>query len=206
MEHVASLAVARIERFLEQEPIVWLSTVRPDGTPHIVPIWFWWDGEALLVFSKPDAQKVRNLRARPSAMLALGDAEEDFDIGLIEGRAEILDGTTAEVLPAGHLAKYADRMAAIGLTPAEYAETYSLVDPDRARPLSRLARPDAAAERPGRRRAGQADRRTTTRSLGVDGEPFTPRPARRVPLAPRLVGDPSLRDWLADPRPAAGAG
>ena len=78
------LATARIVRFLEREPVVWLSTVRPDGQPHLVPTWFWWDGEALLVFSKPDARKVRNLRANPSVMLALGDAEEDFDIGLIE--------------------------------------------------------------------------------------------------------------------------
>ena len=69
-----TLAAARILRFLEREPIVWLSTVRPDGSPHLVPIWFSWDGEALLIFSKPGAQKVRNLRARPSVMLALGDA------------------------------------------------------------------------------------------------------------------------------------
>ena len=95
-----TLATARILRFLEHEPIVWLSTVRPDGSPHLVPIWFWWDGEALLVFSKPGAQKVRNLRAKPSVMLALGDAEDDFDVGLIEGRAELLDRPTREVLPA----------------------------------------------------------------------------------------------------------
>ena len=82
----STLAATRIRRFLEAEPVVWLSTVRPDGTPHLVPIWFWWDGEALLVFSKPDAQKVRNLRANPSVMLALGDAEADFDVGLVEGR------------------------------------------------------------------------------------------------------------------------
>ena len=40
-----SLAVTRIQRFLEEEAVVWLSTVRPDGTPHIVPVWFWWDGD-----------------------------------------------------------------------------------------------------------------------------------------------------------------
>ncbi|MBI3748768.1 MAG: pyridoxamine 5'-phosphate oxidase family protein [Chloroflexi bacterium] len=55
--------------------------LRPYGAPHIVPIWFWWDGDAILVFSKPDAQKFRNLRDRPQAMLALGDAEDDFDVG-----------------------------------------------------------------------------------------------------------------------------
>ena len=86
-----TVASARIRRFLEEEPVVWLSTVRPDGAPHIVPIWFWWDGGALVVASKPGAQKVRNLRANPSVMLALGDAEDDFDVGLVKGRAELLD-------------------------------------------------------------------------------------------------------------------
>jgi PPOX class probable F420-dependent enzyme len=104
-----------------------LSTVRPDGGPHLVPIWFWWDGEALLVFSKPGAQKVRNLRERPSVMLAVGNAEDDFDVGMFEGTAELLDEPTSEVLPAGHLTKYARQLAAMGLTPEEYAATYSQV-------------------------------------------------------------------------------
>jgi len=59
---------ARLDRFLSEEPVVWLSTVRPDGAPHLVPIWFTWDGTSLLVFSKPGAQKVRNLSANPVAM------------------------------------------------------------------------------------------------------------------------------------------
>ena len=122
-----SLAVTRIQRFLEEEAVVWLSTVRPDGTPHIVPVWFWWDGTSLLVFSKPDAVKIRNLRAGSSVMLGVGDADEDFDIGLFQGRAEILDVPTAEILPAAHLEKYASQMAGIGLTAAEYAETYPVV-------------------------------------------------------------------------------
>jgi PPOX class probable F420-dependent enzyme len=128
-------AGARIRRFLEREPIVWLSTVRPNGTPHIVPIWFWWDGEAILVFSKPDAQKVRNLRNRPQVMLALGDAEDDFDVGLLEGHAELLDQPTHRVMPVAHLRKYARQLRSIGLTADEYTDTYSQVIriiPDRA--------------------------------------------------------------------------
>jgi PPOX class probable F420-dependent enzyme len=116
---------ARVLRFLESEPVVWLSTVRPTGEPHLVPIWFWWDGEALLVFSKPHAQKVRNLRARPQVMLALGDADDDFDVGMVEGHAELLDSSPTEIGLDGHLRKYGDRMAAIGLTPEAFAATYS---------------------------------------------------------------------------------
>jgi PPOX class probable F420-dependent enzyme len=125
--NATTLTTARIQGLLEREPVVWLSTVQPDGAPHLVPIWFWWDGHALLVFSKPGARKVRNLRVRPSVMLALGDAEDDFDVGLVEGRAELLEQPTREVLPAGHVAKYATRLAAIGVSAEEYAMAYSQV-------------------------------------------------------------------------------
>jgi PPOX class probable F420-dependent enzyme len=121
------LATARILRFLEREPIVWLSTVRPDGGPHLVPIWFWWDASAVVVYSKPDAQKVRNLRANPSVMLALGDAEDDFDIGLVRGHAQLLATPTGQTLTGPFLEKYADRVAALGLTAETFARTYSQV-------------------------------------------------------------------------------
>ncbi len=122
----AALAEARLDRFLSSEPVVWLSTVRPDGAPHLVPIWFTWDGSSLLVFSKPGAQKVRNLRANPVAMLALGEPEDDFDVALAEARVELFDAPATE-LPNAHLAKYGDRMAALGLSPDEFVATYSQV-------------------------------------------------------------------------------
>ena len=58
---------ARLDRFLSEEPVVWLSTVRPDGAPHLVPIWFTWDGASLLVgFAGPNVAWVRD-DARPAA-------------------------------------------------------------------------------------------------------------------------------------------
>jgi PPOX class probable F420-dependent enzyme len=118
---------ARVARLLDSEPVVWLSTVRPDGTPHIVPIWFSWDGDSVLIASKPHARKVANLRANPRVMLALGEPEDDFDVGLLEGVAEVLDEPAAEALPPSHLRKYRDEMAAIGLDRDEFLATYSLV-------------------------------------------------------------------------------
>ena len=128
----AALAAARLDRFLSSEPVVWLSTVRPDGAPHLVPIWFTWDGSSLLVFSKPGAQKVRNLRANPVAMLALGEpagveqAREAADVALAEARVELFDAPATE-LPDAHITKYADRMAALGLSPEAFIATYSQV-------------------------------------------------------------------------------
>ena len=103
--------------------MVWLSSVRPDGAPHLVPTWFAWDGETIEIRSKPGAQKVRNLRADARAMLAIGDAEADFDVSLLEADAELVEDAP---LSPTFLAKYAERIAALGLTPAQFAAHYAL--------------------------------------------------------------------------------
>ena len=174
MDRSPTLAAARIRRFLEEEPVVWLSTVRPDGTPHIVPVWFWWDGEAVLVFSKPDARKVRNMAANPAVMLAVGDPDEDFDVGLLEGRAELLEATTAEVMPAAHLEKYAERLAVIGVTAESYAATYSQV--------VRIV-PDHYLGWHGR---------NVPQSVRIAGAP-------NATLAEPTTGRPRLLEWLGEP-------
>ena len=118
---------ARVETLLDREAVVWLSTVRPDGRPHLIPIWFLWDGHAVLFASKPQACKVTNLRSRADCMLAVGDPMADFDVALIEARAELASMATTELLTAGLLAKYGERMRAADLTAGRFAETYSQV-------------------------------------------------------------------------------
>lgn len=113
----------RVLPMLRAEPVVWLSTVRPDGVPHIVPTWFWWDGEALLVFSKPDAVKVRNLRVNPRLMVALGNPADDFAVGLIEAVAHV-DDRPAEV-PDALFEKYDQALASGALDREAYRAAYT---------------------------------------------------------------------------------
>ena len=115
--------VGRVLPLLSDEHVVWLSTVRPDGTPHLVPTWFWWDGEALVVYSKPDAVKARNLRANPRLMVAIGDPENDFAVGLIEAVAAFPGGPAH--VPDGFFAKYATGLGPAGLDPATFREIYT---------------------------------------------------------------------------------
>jgi PPOX class probable F420-dependent enzyme len=126
--HVTTtLAADRIDRMLRTETVVWLSSVCSDGMPHLVPIWFSWDGDAILIASKPHARKVANIRANPAVMLALGEPDDDFDVGMVEGIADLLPRPAAAILPAAHLEKYRSQMAAIGLTAEEFLATYSQV-------------------------------------------------------------------------------
>lgn len=60
-------------------------------------------------------------------MLAVGDPLADFDVALIEARAELASMTTIELLAAGLLAKYGERMHAADLTAGSFAATYSQV-------------------------------------------------------------------------------
>jgi PPOX class probable F420-dependent enzyme len=111
---------------------VWLSTIDAQGFPHIVPIWFVWDGEALLVFSKPHARKVEAMRRHARVAMALGEPRNDFDVQLIEGHATVLHATTAQVLDDAaigreHARKYAAELFVLGIERAEYAATYSTV-------------------------------------------------------------------------------
>ncbi|MDP9373642.1 MAG: TIGR03618 family F420-dependent PPOX class oxidoreductase [Chloroflexota bacterium] len=114
---------ARIDRRLREETIAFLSTVRPDGRPHLVPIWFLWDGETILIFSQPANQKVRNLRQNPRAMLAL-ERGGDAPVILIEGEATLLDEGAAAATDPAYVEKYAAGMANLGMDAAQMAAVY----------------------------------------------------------------------------------
>ena len=113
-------------------------------------------------------------------MLALGEPDDDFDVGMVEGEAELLDEPAADVLPAGHLAKYRDQMAAIGLTRDEFLATYSQViriRPTRFLPWHGRTTPaSATAATPVDRRIAAAIRRV---AAGVAASAGPPAPARR---------------------------
>ena len=96
--------------------------------PHTTTCWSncaWLTGGAIRVVSKPHAEKVQDMRADPRVMVALGNAEDDFDVGLIEARAELLDTPAGDFLPESHWRKYARDLAGIGLTREGYVATYS---------------------------------------------------------------------------------
>ena len=64
--------------------IGWLTTVGSDGRPYTVPVWFLWDGNAVLIFSQPRKQKIRNLRTNARVTLALDDTKQGEDVVIVE--------------------------------------------------------------------------------------------------------------------------
>jgi len=118
---------AHIEQRLRSELIIWLSTVRPDGRPHLVPVWFLWDGATFLIFSQPNDQKLRNLRRSPNVVLALETRDQGNEVVLIEGQAAMLDDSTLKTTMPEYAEKYDALMKDMGWTAEWMAPRYSEV-------------------------------------------------------------------------------
>ena len=56
---------AEASKRLEKAEVYWLSTVRPDGRPHITPLSAVWLGGALYFCTGPHERKAKNLDSYP---------------------------------------------------------------------------------------------------------------------------------------------
>jgi hypothetical protein len=87
----------------------WLSTVRPDGRPHVTPLIAVWHAEALWFATGPDERKARNLAGNPSCVLTTGRSdlvEGGLDV-VLEGRAEqVTDDAELEPVATAFAVKY----------------------------------------------------------------------------------------------------
>ena len=116
---------AHIDQRLREDIVVWLGSVRPDGRPHLALVWFLWNGTAVLIFSKPGQQKIRNLRQNRFVILALDNTDRGVDPIILEGEAELLDDPAVDATLPEYVAKYGARIQRIGYTPKTMAEVYS---------------------------------------------------------------------------------
>jgi len=113
----------RVQRHLENDLVVWLTTVGREGRPHAVPVWFWWDGDSFLIYSVP-GQKVRDIRANPRVQLHLNtDRSGDF-VARFDGDAEILGDHPPAYRVPKYLARYRDQIKGFGMTPASFSDQY----------------------------------------------------------------------------------
>jgi PPOX class probable F420-dependent enzyme len=110
---------------LRREKIAWLTTVRRDGQPQSSPVWFLWRDGAVIVYSRPTTQKLRNIRENPQVAVHLRDIDEGSDIVSIEGVAEIDAAYPAASAIPAYVKKYRSMIADLRMDPASFAKSYS---------------------------------------------------------------------------------
>ena len=117
---------SRVARRLRDERIIWLTTVRADGTPEPSPVWFLWDGSTFLIYSQPNKLKLRNIARDPKVALNFNSDEGGGDVVVFTGEAKIDTSVPPANQVPDYIAKYRDSIRDIGMTPVSFAQSYSV--------------------------------------------------------------------------------
>ncbi|MCZ6774050.1 MAG: TIGR03667 family PPOX class F420-dependent oxidoreductase [Proteobacteria bacterium] len=115
----------RVTRRLAEEHIIWLTTVSADGTPQPRPVWFLWDGETFLIYSKPDTYKMNHIVRQPQIALNLDGDGLGRDIVLFTGKARFNPDAPPAVEVPEYAEKYLEWIKRTGMSATEFTDTYS---------------------------------------------------------------------------------
>jgi PPOX class probable F420-dependent enzyme len=116
----------QVARRLEEEQVIWLTTVDNQGTPQPRPVWFLWDGDTFLIYSQPETHKLEHIGRHPQVALNLNADTHGNDVVVFTGEARI----AVEEHPADKVSAYANKyqegFESIGMTAEEFARSYAV--------------------------------------------------------------------------------
>ncbi|WP_405569074.1 pyridoxamine 5'-phosphate oxidase family protein [Streptomyces sp. NBC_01167] len=93
---------------LRTAEVFWLSTVRPDGRPHVTPLIAVWHDGGLHFCTGPDERKAKNLRENREVVLTTGAnaLNEGYDLVLEGTAATVSDEARLRALAGAYVEKY----------------------------------------------------------------------------------------------------
>jgi PPOX class probable F420-dependent enzyme len=114
---------AQAAQRLQQDDIIWLTTVSRDGTPQPNPVWFYWNGKSILIYTQPASHKLKNISRNPRVSVNFQANDEGDDVIVLTGDASI--DKTPQPHDSRYIEKYRAQIPKIGLTPESLAASYS---------------------------------------------------------------------------------
>ena len=114
------------ERLLRTAEVAWLTTLRADRSPWPNPVWFVWDGETFLVYSRPESLKLRHIARDPRVALNLNGGGWDLDIVVVSGTARVAPEEPPVDQASAYLEKYSSAIERLGMTVSEYTAAFSV--------------------------------------------------------------------------------
>jgi len=125
----AGRALGDARRIFKDVPLVHAATLLPDGMPHVVPLWFVWLDDDVVVSCRAGSQVWSNLRRDPRVTLEIerGRAWAEHAGIMVRGRAESVpvDGPQGKRALSVWFEKYRDDLAGPGFA----AYTEQVVEP-----------------------------------------------------------------------------
>jgi nitroimidazol reductase NimA-like FMN-containing flavoprotein (pyridoxamine 5'-phosphate oxidase superfamily) len=105
---------AQGHQHLEEAEVFWLSTVRPDGRPHVTPLLAVWCADAMYFCTGSDERKAKNLKGNRHCILTTGrnTLAESLDV-VVEGQVtEVSDAAELEQVASTYESKYGTHLTA----------------------------------------------------------------------------------------------
>jgi PPOX class probable F420-dependent enzyme len=111
---MAALTDALVRQLLDGRHIASFATHNPDGSIHMVAVWYWCDGGDVFVATSSRSRKARNLQSNPnvSLMIDARDPAASFGVNLA-GTAQILTGDSSRTKNAEIHRKYLSQAALV---------------------------------------------------------------------------------------------
>lgn len=86
---MSRLTTEDIEEILRRPIVSVVSTIRPDGTPHMTPVWHLVDRGDVVIGIEESSVKARNVRTNPAAALSVVADESPQKWLLVNGNATL---------------------------------------------------------------------------------------------------------------------
>ena len=115
-----------VKRHLENDYVIWLTTVDSNLAPQPRPVWFVWEEETFLIFSQAKAYKVKHITKNPKVSLNFNTDEtgEEHVIVFVGDATIDVQCPPAHKVPA-YFKKYQSGIADLNMTPEEFSTEYS---------------------------------------------------------------------------------
>jgi PPOX class probable F420-dependent enzyme len=116
-----------VKEHLNNQYVIWLTTVDSHLTPQPRPVWFIWEGDSFLIFSQAKAYKVKHILKNPMVALHFNtDETADEHVIIFLGAASIdTNCPPAHQVPA-YFEKYKSGITDLNMTPEEFSREYSI--------------------------------------------------------------------------------
>lgn len=109
---------------INSEYVVWLTTVSPSGIPQPRLVWFIWDEDSFLIYSKSKAKKLTHIENNPNVSLHFNGTHDGDDIQVFIGIAQIDRNPTPAKLVKAYEEKYRQGILDIGMNDDSFSEEY----------------------------------------------------------------------------------
>lgn len=95
---MADMTQQEIAAYLAEAHVAHMVTVRPNGRPHVAPVWFLEENGQAFVMADANAVKVRNIRRNPAVTLSIATDQRPLKYVVLSGDAQVVEEDVASMV------------------------------------------------------------------------------------------------------------